>query len=55
MLTRLFGRHRKPRGEQQALAGAMYRLDRRRRELYIPFLRRRITELKAAIEQKAGA
>ena len=54
MLARLFGQNRKPRGEQQALAGAMYRLDRRRRELYIPYLAARIAELKAAIEQKAG-
>jgi hypothetical protein len=32
----------------------MYRLDRRRTELYIPFLERRIAELRAAIEQKAS-
>ncbi|MBN2358015.1 MAG: hypothetical protein JXR83_01090 [Deltaproteobacteria bacterium] len=54
MLARLFGRKGKPRGEQQALAGAMYRLDRRRTEIWIPYLKQRIDELKAAIAQKAG-
>ena len=54
MLARLLGRNKKPRGDQHALASALYGLQRRRTELYIPYLQKRIAELRAAIDQKAS-
>ena len=55
MLASIFGRRtkkKKKHSSQHQLAALQHELHRRRTELYIPFLQKKIAELQARVEQK---
>ena len=58
MLSSILGirtKNKKKRSSQHQLAALQHELHRRRTELYVPFLRSKIVELQARIEQKGSS